>query len=339
MEGSAAASADVTQPRGGADGALAERDRFRREVLDGLERPQRTLPSEWFYDEAGSRLFQRIMRLPGYYPTRVETAIFEQHAGAMLAAVPGDLSAVVDLGAGDGAKTSLLLAAARSRAASVVYAPVDVSRTALSSAAQRMGAAWPDLPVRPIQAGYVAGLAQAAVASVRGPLLAALLGSNLGNLEWTAAIDLLRALRLALRPGDCFLLGFDLLKDEAVLRAAYDDPEGVTAAFNLNLLARINRELDGDFDLGSFRHRATFDPVRPAMESWLVSTREQVVRVAGQPFALREGEALQTEISWKYTEDQVDALARAAGFEEIARFHDDARWFADALWRVAPAAW
>ncbi len=338
MAGFAATSAQPGKVGSDPADPPAERDRFQREVLEGLARPQRSLPSEWFYDANGSRLFQQIMRLPGYYPTRLETAIFERHAEAMLAPAPEDLSAVVDLGAGDGAKTLLLLAAARARAPGVVYAPVDVSAAALASAAKRMVAAWPELPVEKVQAGYVAGLAQAARRRPRGPLLAALLGSNLGNLEWTAALELLRSLRRALRPGDLFLIGFDLLKDEAVLRAAYDDPEGVTAAFNLNLLARINRELDGDFDLGAFRHRATFDPARPAMESWLISSRAQVVRVAGQRHALREGEALHTEISWKYTEAQVEALAREAGFEEVSRFFDDRRWFVDALWRVGPEA-
>ena len=316
--------------------ALAARERFRRDVVAGLARAERALPSVWFYDAWGSRLFQRIMRLPGYYPTRVETEIFERHAGAMLTPLPGGPSAVVDLGAGDGAKTSLLLRAALDRAPCVVYAPVDVSATALASAAARMRAAWRGLQVRPVHGDYVAGLTRAARASGPAPLLAILLGSNIGNLEWPAAVALLRFLRRALRPGDHLLVGFDLLKDEAVLRAAYDDPEGVTAAFNLNLLARINRELGADFDLGGFRHEATFDPGRPAMESWLVSRRRQTVTVAGARFDFEEGERLHTEISWKYTEAQIAGLAREAGFEEVARFHDGRRWFEDALWRVGP---
>jgi len=331
----AATSSDVPHPRRPAPTA---REQFRRDVLAGLARTERALPSVWFYDAWGSRLFQRIMQLPGYYPTRVETEIIERHADAMLASLPGGPSAVVDLGAGDGAKTRLLLRAAVERAGDVVYAPVDVSATALASAAGRMRAAWPGLRVRPVHGDYVAGLAQAARASVPAPLLALLLGSNIGNLEWSAAVSLLRALRRALRRGDHLLVGFDLLKDEAVLRAAYDDPEGVTAAFNLNLLARINRELGGDFELGCFRHQATFDAGRPAMESWLVSLRSQVVTVAGRRFLLGDGERLHTEISWKYTEAQVTALAREAGFEEVARYHDERRWFQDALWRVGAVA-
>jgi L-histidine Nalpha-methyltransferase len=340
MEGAMPSSRAITTSRvtGPARPAPTARERFRADVLAGLARSARALPSVWFYDAWGSRLFQRIMRLPGYYPTRVETEILERHAGAILASLTRGPSAVVDLGAGDGAKTRLLLQAALAQAGDVAYAPVDVSAAALASASGRMRAAWPGLEVRPVHGDYVAGLAQAARSCAPAPLLALLLGSNIGNLELPAAVSLLRSLRRALRPGDHLLIGFDLLKDEAVLRAAYDDPEGVTAAFNLNLLARVNRELGGDFELGSFRHEATFDPGRPAMESWLVSRRSQVVTVAGRRFHLGAGERLHTEISWKYTAPQITALAREAGFEEVARFHDERRWFQDALWRVGAVA-
>lgn len=336
--GRAAAAADRLDPRRSRHAPPASRERFRQEVLAGLAAPARSLPSIWFYDARGSRLFQRIMRLPGYYPTRVEAGILARHAKAMLGALPRGPSAVVDLGAGDGVKTRLLVAAARQRAAGVVYAPVDVSESALAAASAWMRARWPALPVRPIRADYVEGLAHAARGAGSAPLLVLLLGSNIGNLEWTEAASLLRALRRALRPGDHLLVGLDLLKSEAVLRGAYDDPEGVTAAFNLNLLARINRELGGDFDLGSFEHRASFDASRPAMESWLVSRRAQVVTVAGERFGFREGEAIHTEISWKYTEDQVGALGREAGFAEVGHYHDQRRWFVDALWRAPPVA-
>jgi len=314
------------------------RHRLRRDVLDGLALPSRAIPSVWFYDAWGSRLFERIMRLPGYYPTRVETSILERHADAMVARLQGGPSSVVDLGAGDGTKTRLIVSAALRRSPAAAYVPVDVSATALEAASEHLRATWPALEVRPVHGDYVDGLAVAARAGGPEPLLALLLGSNIGNLEWPAAVELLRSLRQALRPGDHLLVGFDLLKPEELLRGAYDEPEGVTAAFNLNLLSRINRELGADFDLSAFEHRATFDPGRPAMESWLVSRRRQVVTVAGLRFEFQDGEAIQTEISWKYTEDQVSALAREAGFEEEARFHDERRWFADALWRVGPVA-
>ena len=314
------------------------RERFRHDVLTGLAQTPRALPPVWFYDAAGSRLFQRIMRLPGYYPTRVETAILERHAGAMVAALGTGPSAIVDLGAGDGAKTRLLVAAARQRAPSVAYVPVDVAAAALRTASRQMRGTFPGLEVRTVRGDYVHGLSRACRSADEAPLLALLLGSNIGNLEWPEAIALLSALGGALRPGDHLLVGFDLLKEEALLRAAYDDPEGVTAAFNLNLLTRINRELEGDFDLGAFAHRASFDPARPAMESWLVARRELVAQVAGRRFAFRAGDALHTEISWKYTDEQVTALGRVAGLCEVARFHDERRWFADVLFRVSARA-
>ncbi len=324
--------------RGAASVPATSRERFRGDVLAGLALPSRAIPSVWFYDAWGSRLFERIMRLPAYYPTRVETGLLERHSDAVVARLLGGPSSVVDLGAGDGTKTKLVMAAARRRAPTAAYVPVDVSATALEAAAEHLRTTWPGLEVRPVHGDYVEGLAQASRTSGHAPLLALLLGSNIGNLEWTAAVALLRSLRQALRLGDHLLVGFDLLKSEEVLRGAYDDPDGVTAAFNLNLLSRVNHELGGDFDLSAFEHRATFDAGRPAMESWLVSRRRQVVTVADQRFEFREGEAIQTEISWKYTDGQIAALAREAGFEEVERFHDGRRWFAEALWRVGPEA-
>lgn len=311
-------------------------ERFRRDVLSGLSRVHPAIPSIWFYDANGSRLFQRIMDLPGYYPTRVETSILERCATAIVGSLGQGPSAVVDLGAGDGAKTRLLLSAARARDPVVAYSPVDVSRAALRAASARMRATWTGLEIRAVHADYVDGLRRAAAESSRGPLLALLLGSNIGNLEWGEALDLLRALRASLRTGDHLLVGFDLMKDVAVLKNAYDDPEGLTAAFNLNLLARINREVDGDFDVDAFGHRATFDPDRPAMESWLVARRDQVAHLSGHRFTFRAGDAIHTEISWKYTAGQITELARDAGFDEVDRYHDEHHWFADALWRAGP---
>lgn len=322
------------QRRTAASVAPTAREAFRRAVLAGLATRPPALSSVWFYDAPGSLLFQRIMRLPGYYPTRVETEILDASAGEILARLPVAPGAIVDLGAGDGAKTRLLLAAARRLSAAVAYAPVDVAGEALRSATARMRAVWPDLVVRAERAEYVEGLARARQAAGSTPVLGLLLGSNIGNLEWAEAVALLRSLRGALAEGDHLLVGLDLLKGERILRAAYDDPEGVTAAFNLNLLARINRELSGDVDLSAFAHRATFDPTRPAMESWLVARRATAATVAGRRFPFRVGEAIHTEISWKYTDAQVEALPRAAGFEEVARWYDGRRWFCDALWRV-----
>lgn len=310
--------------------------RLRRDVLEGLSARPRSIPSQYFYDAWGSRLFQRIMDLPEYYPTACEREILERHGGEMTAPLRGRRCTVVDLGAGDGAKTRLLLSRLHGRCPSLAYAPVDVSEAALQGASVRVRREWPGLEVIPVAGEYGQGLRWLRDRDGTGSLLVLFLGSNIGNLERSRATAFLRQLRRALRPGDHALVGFDLLKDPEVLRRAYDDGEGVTAAFNLNLLARLNRELGADFDLRGFEHRATFDPVRPAMESWLLSRWRQRAVVAGRPFTFEAGEAIHTEISCKYREQDLETFAREAGFAEVGRFFDRRRWFADALWRPNP---
>lgn len=307
--------------------------RFLRDVLSGLGKPPKAIPSRWLYDARGSELFREIMALDAYYPTRVEDEILGAHSPEIVAAVAGPACTVVDLGAGDGAKTRHVLAALRSCVPRPTYAPIDISPAALADVSKRMGSAFPWLKVRPVQAEYVDGVRSLGPRDA-GPVLVLFLGSNIGNLEGVEAVRFLQTLRGSLRSGDHVLVGFDLLKEESVLRAAYDDVEGVTAAFNLNLLARVNRELAGDIDPGSFEHVATFDPRRPAMESWLRSRRRQRVRVAGRPFRFEVDERIHTEISCKYREQDLDAMARTSGFEPVGRYGDRRRWFVDALWRV-----
>jgi L-histidine N-alpha-methyltransferase len=311
-------------------------DAFLADVVAGLSQHPRRLPSQYFYDARGSRLFQWITRLPDYYLTRVEREILDQHGATIVAALGDRPCTVVDLGAGDGHKTLRLLQRLVRAGTGVTYAPVDLSQAALDEAATRVGAELPDLPVRPLRAAYSRALWRLSHAPALGAKLVLFLGSSIGNFEHAEARTLLRELRGALRPGDLLLVGFDLVKPLPLLRRAYDDPQGVTRAFNLNLLARINRELGADFDLGAFRHLATWDPGRPAMESWLESSCAQAVRIAGRTWRFAPGERVHTEISCKYSDAQVTAFASDAGFGEVGRFSNPGRWFVDVLWRVDP---
>jgi len=313
--------------------AISRPGAFLRDVLAGLSARPRTLPSRWLYDTQGSRLFEWITRLPEYDLARNELEILTTHLAELVAPFTGRPCTVVDLGAGDGHKTRVLLQALRARCPALAYAPLDLSRAALDTAARRVHAEVPGVEVRPLLSDWDAGLRRLA-ASIPGAKLVLFLGSSIGNLEHPEALALLTAIRAALAPGDHLLVGFDLLKPVEELLRAYDDPAGVTRAFNLNLLSRANRELGADFDVTAFRHVATFDPVRPAMESWIESARRQVVRVGGRAFELEEGERIHTEISCKYELLTIEGFRRGAGFEAVGLFQDARRRFADALWRV-----
>jgi L-histidine Nalpha-methyltransferase len=309
-------------------------DSFLDDVQAGLSRHPRSLPSRYFYDAHGSRLFQWITRLPDYYLTRIEREILDEHGEAILAPLLGRPCTVVDLGAGDGHKTLRLLRRLAQAGSGVAYAPVDLSQAALDGAGDRVRAELPGVAVRPVQASYLTALWRLARLPDSGAKLVLFLGSSIGNFEPAAASALLLDLRRALRPGDHLLVGFDLVKPLPLLQRAYDDPPGLTRAFNLNLLARMNRELGADFDLSAFRHVATWDPERPAMESWLESTCAQAIRIGGRVHQFAPGERIHTEISCKYSEAQVTAFGADAGLSEVVRCSDPSRWFLDVLWRV-----
>jgi dimethylhistidine N-methyltransferase len=310
---------------------------FERDVHAGLSRVPKALPSLYFYDARGSELFRRIMDLPEYYLTRAERQILEVHGPSMaepFAALPVD---VVDLGAGDGAKTRILLRHLARAGSAVRYVPVDVSEGALSSVLSACAEELPWLEAEGVVAQYEAGIRWLSQRDRDRSRLVLFLGSNVGNLDDQRARAFFRSLHDALLPGDHVLVGFDLVKDVAVLQPAYDDAAGVTAEFNLNLLRRINRELGGTFDVGNFRHFATYSPSRRAMESYLLSLRRQTAEVSKRTFTFEAWEPLHTEISRKYREMDVKAFAAEAGFEEVGRFFDERRLFVDALWRVGPA--
>ena len=282
---------------------------FRTDVLHGLGRARKRIPSKYFYDAEGSRLFDRICELPEYYPTRAELAIMRDFAPAMAAAI-GPCVALIEYGSGSSVKTRLLLDALDRPAA---YLPVDISSDHLRSAARGIATDYPRLPVIPVVADFTrpfnlpAGVWLAARRVVYFP------GSTIGNFTPVQAQRLLRRMACLAGADGAILLGVDLKKDPAVLHRAYNDAAGVTAAFNKNLLARINRELDGDFRPARFAHAAFYTPRHGRIEMHLVSRAEQVVNVAGVPVRFAEGESILTEYSYKYTVREAHALASLAG--------------------------
>jgi len=308
------------------------RRRFEQDVYEGLSGKPKRLSSMYFYDEQGSELFRNIMELPEYYVTRVEREILLAHAGEIVAPLLETPCDVVDLGAGDGLKTRILLE--RLVGHDARYVPIDISQRALVDAWRACRERLPWLPVLPVRAEYFAGIAHIAALQPDRTRLVLLLGSNIGNMEAPAANNFFRSLRDALRPGDHVLVGFDLVKDLEVLHRAYDDSAGVTAQFNLNLLRRINRELEGHFHLADFRHHATFSHARQGMESYLVSRRNQQVRVGKFQFDFAAWEPIHTEVSLKYREPDVHEFAQNAGFIEVGQFTDAKSYFLNALWRV-----
>ena len=308
-----------------------------RHVADGLRRTPKTLSSMYFYDDAGSRLFQEIMELPEYYPTRTEFRIFREHGAAIAAALSAgakDAFTLVELGAGDGAKTKLLLRELLATGPAFSYAPVDISAGAMMGLVEALGQELPALRVTPVVESYARALTQ--LRSWPGSKAVLFLGSNIGNFGPAERLDFLRQLAAPLTAADRLFIGFDLQKDPRRIRAAYDDAQGVTAAFNLNLLTRLNRELGADFDLAHWQHYTDYSPLNGAVRSYLVSTQAQRVRIAAlnQTVDFAAWEVIHTENSYKFTLPQIEELAADAGLRVVATFTDAATDFADVVLAV-----
>ncbi len=295
---------------------------FREDVLRGLRRPDKELPCKYFYDETGSRLFEQICELDEYYLTRVELGIMRAGAAEMARRL-GEGCLLIEYGSGSSRKTRLLLDRLRNPAG---YVPLDISREHLARSARALAARYPGLVVLPVCADFAEPFAlpptpPAARRVVYFP------GSTVGNFGPEEAVALLRRIAALCGPGGGLLIGVDLKKDARVLEPAYNDRKGVTAAFNLNLLARINRELDGDFRLDRFRHRAFYDARHGRIEMQLVSACRQTVRVDGTSVAFHEGESVRTEYSYKYSPDDFRRMAAAAGLDVEQVWVDDGRMF------------
>ncbi|MGF1625531.1 MAG: L-histidine N(alpha)-methyltransferase [Alphaproteobacteria bacterium] len=308
--------------------AAANDDRagFRESVLAGLSRPQKVLDCKYLYDSRGSRLFDEICGLPEYYPTRTETAILEQHAAAIAeAAGPG--AELVELGSGASIKSRILLSALARPAR---YLPLDIAVDHMQAAADELRALYPGLAVEPVAADFTAPFSL----PPKGPGRRLLFfpGSTIGNFDRDSAGRLLQRFRRELQ-ADLFVIGVDLRKDARILHAAYDDATGVTAAFNLNLLVRINRELDGRFDLERFRHHARVVDRLGRVEMHLVSLIDQDVRIGDRIVSFAAGETIHTENSHKYALDEFVALAARAGWTGDTAWTDARRLFSVHLLR------
>jgi L-histidine Nalpha-methyltransferase len=295
---------------------------FARDVISGLTARPKQLPPKYFYDEIGSQLFEAITGLPEYYPTRCELAILRENAASLTRLLP-ERTALIEFGSGSSRKARIVLAAAPNILA---YVPIDISSTMLAGEAGQLRRDRPDLAVLPVAADFTKPfrLPQSIARYARAGFFP---GSTIGNFEPHQAAALLRHFGSMLGEQGTLIVGIDLVKDPQVLNAAYNDVAGVTAKFNLNLLARINRELDADFDLDAFGHQAFYNSERSRIEMHLASRRDQRVLVCGRAITFRAGETIHTENSYKYTNESFGALARASGWTPVSAWTDERGYF------------
>ncbi len=309
-------------------------NRFAQDVRTGLGKSPKALPCLYFYDKIGSSLFERICRQPEYYCTRAEAEILKTHSRD-IAAICNRSSRIVELGSGNSEKTRILLETFIDSDIRATYYPIDISHGILEESAVVLKEACPPLNVRPIAARYEDGLEM--LEPIGGKILLLWLGSSIGNYEPESAKSFIARLQSKLSIGDYFLIGVDLIKDSAVLEAAYNDRSGATAAFNLNLLARINRELGGHFLLERFEHRAIFNPEEGRIEMYLVSNCEQKIRIdaLNMTVALAKGEQIHTENSYKYNPEEISLLGDHKGLLLIKQWFDSRKQFSLNLFEVS----
>jgi len=311
-------------------------EEFASDVLQGLSARKKYLPPKYFYDSRGSKLFEAICRTTEYYVTRTEHTILCRNADSIVAMIPKDTS-LVEFGSGNSVKTQLLIEALLRRNNMLRYHPIDISSAALASSERELLQQYPSLHIGTIHAEYFDGMESLSTIST-GPKLILFLGSNIGNFEPNEAINFLSEIRNRMNADDRLLIGVDMVKDIAVLEAAYNDSHGVTAEFNLNLLRRIDRELDADFDLAAFRHLALFNPAKSRIEMHLESLEDQIVtiRTIDKQFTFVKGETIHTENSYKYSESDLRMLFGNSALNLIEQWTDEKRYFTVNL--LAPQA-
>jgi L-histidine Nalpha-methyltransferase len=303
---------------------------FRRDVLNGLASRPRMIPARWFYDRTGSELFEAITELPEYYVGRAERALLHKVAGEV-AALAGPGCAVVEFGSGSCAKTPLLLSAVKPTA----YVPIDISREFLWESAERLGQLFPGMPLYPVAGDFTRALRLPS--AIEGmPRLGFFPGSTIGHLLVSEAVDLLRMMATTLGHGSMLLVGIDRIKDPSILLPAYDDAQGVTAAFNLNLLHRINRELRGSVPIDAFRHVALWNDDEARIEMHLEATRDVDFDIADGCFSMIKGETIHTENSLKYGPRDACVLLRAGGWSPLAAWEDQDELFSLILATAGP---
>ncbi|MCK4764793.1 MAG: L-histidine N(alpha)-methyltransferase [Candidatus Aminicenantes bacterium] len=309
--------------------------KFAVDVLTGLSQPLKWLPTEYIYDETGSMLFQQITTLPEYYLTRCETEILERSKGELREIIDAREFNLVELGAGDGKKTKILLGDFLDHQLTFRYIPIDISQSALEESMANLSRELPGLTMQGLVAEYFNGLKRLARLNTRKNIVL-FLGSNIGNFNPPRIGLFLSGLWHALNNRDYVMIGFDLKKDIKKMIAAYNDKQGVTARFNLNLLHRINNELGGRFDLERFRYYSTYDVVKGAMQSYLVSLKDQDVYIdeLKRSFNFKAWEPVHTESSYKFHIGEIERIARENHFEIVSHFFDAEKNFVDSLWRV-----
>ncbi len=309
---------------------------FAEDVLRGLSSTPKQLSSKYFYDDEGSRLFQEIMKLPEYYLTRAEYKLLSEQTDEIGTAFTegSDSIDLIELGAGDGTKTAVLIRHLLDKNIDFDYLPIDISKEACDALQNKFSKELPGLKIAPHHGDYFTILDSLKDGSRRRKVIL-FLGSNIGNFSRSQAVDFFQQLRAVMNDEDRIFIGFDMQKDPRVIVSAYDDADGVTAAFNINLLSRINRELGADFDIENFSHYAQYRPVECAARSFLISRERQTVNIAalGRSFEFEQWEPIFMEISQKYTAAMIEDLAAESGFEIAETFLDRENFYCDSLWR------
>ena len=317
--------------------SATKQNTFAEDVLKGLSAAPKFLSSKYFYDDEGSRLFQEIMKLPEYYLTRAEFEIFETQGREIFESFKNSAGEfdVIELGAGDGTKTAGLIDYFLKQPVGFTYSPIDISQEAIDFLSRKFAAEFPALSLKPKTGDYFRILETLKTESSRRKVLL-FLGSNIGNFSRESALEFFRHLRSVMNTDDLLFVGFDLQKDPRVILKAYDDAQGVTAEFNLNLLRRINRELGANFDLEKFSHYAVYRPTECAARSFLISRKEQTVYIEAlnESFDFKAWEPIFMEISQKYNLEMIEDFARETGFEVKQNFFDVNEYFVDSLWKI-----